>query len=131
MNGDHDRRRELVAAANTLALTEIVRTTRRISSDRLYAQVCEAMDPVEYRSAIDLLKRRRLIVEENCEIRWVLPYPRRKRMNDLEKAAFAVYASLEFGPLRNHAHLIRDELKALRLALAKRTKNGYVKAEEF
>jgi hypothetical protein len=48
-------------------------------------------------------------------------------MNDLEKAALAVYTALEFGPLRDRAHLIREEVRALREALAKRAKDGYVR----
>lgn len=62
------------AAVNTVVvLTETIRELKEVPSGVLYAQVMGHMSFENYQAAIALIKRTKLVSEENHVLRWVGP----------------------------------------------------------
>lgn len=55
------------------AVATAIMELERVPSGHLYAQLCGAMDFRAYESLIALLKRTKLVTEENLELVWVVP----------------------------------------------------------
>lgn len=61
------------AVSVVLVLSETIRELKQVVSGTLYAQVMGQMTFEQYSSAIGLLKRAKLVSEENHVLRWIGP----------------------------------------------------------
>lgn len=65
---------QMRAAVNVvMVLSETIRELKEVPSGTLYAQLLGQLTLEQYNSTIDLLKRAKLVSEENNVLRWIGP----------------------------------------------------------